>query len=118
LEVGILAWLLLSALVCPMSLGNNAINYVTILGVGPEMEPSVCVTTKMVRPASCLSVLRETGWMRHDPGRGGHCTFIMNCPSNDTHVRERDRVRSLWPTSLSIHASVPSLVSSKVLIFK
>jgi hypothetical protein len=101
-----------------MSLGNNAINYVTILGVGPEMEPSVCVTTKMVRPASCLSVLRETGWMRHDPGRGGHCTFIMNCPSNDTHVRERDRVRSLWPTSLSIHASVPSLVSSKVLIFK
>ena len=98
-----LAWFLLSALICAMSLGNNAINYVTILGVGPEMEPSVCVTTKMVRPASCFSFLRETEWMRQDPGRGGHGIFIMNCLSNDTHVRERDRMRSLWPTSLSVH---------------
>lgn len=31
-----------------MSLANNAANYVTILGAGPEMLPSVCVTTSKV----------------------------------------------------------------------
>lgn len=44
-----------------MTLANNAVNYVTILGAGPEMQPTCCVTTSKVR---CTD-------LRVGVGRGG-----------------------------------------------
>ncbi len=78
-----------------MALANNAANYVTILGAGPEMQPACCISTSKVMGGVPLSAGASCqagrGAVRGRPRGGSRCVCARgrrrSCFSTARRVR-------------------------------